>query len=177
MDFLELALKRTSVRGYKDKPVEDQKLMKILEAGRISPSAANFQPWHFIVIREREQRHRICKTFRRDWMQEAPVIIAVCGDHNEAWKREDGKDHLDLDIAIAVDHMSLAAAELGLGTCWVCNFNAARCKEILELPEGIDPIVLLPLGYAESIHASDYHFDRKKMEEILHFEKFTSRTT
>ena len=124
--FLELAKKRYSLRNYLDTPVEDEKLMVVLEAGRIAPSAANFQPWHFIVIRDEEMRKKAGTTYNRPWFRKAPVIILICGDHHASWKRADGKDHCDIDISITTDHMTLAAAELELGTCWVCNFDAKK---------------------------------------------------
>ncbi|MCX6250981.1 MAG: nitroreductase family protein [Bacteroidetes bacterium] len=171
--FLELAKRRYSVRNYLDKPVEEEKLHYVLEAGRIAPSAANYQPWHFIVIRNSEARKMIAETYNRPWLLQAPVIIVVCGDHKIGWKRADGKDHTDIDIAITVDHMTLAAEEMELGTCWICNFNAKRAIELLNLPEHIEPIVYLPLGYpGKEPDNRDRHLIRKKPDEIIHWEKF-----
>jgi len=171
--FFELAKNRYSVRNYLDKPVEDEKLHYILEAGRIAPSAANYQPWHFIVIRELEMRKKIVETYNRPWFLQAPVIIVVCGDHRAAWKRPDGKDHCDIDIAIATDHMTLAAEDMGLGTCWICNFDAKQAIKILNLPKEIEPIVYLSLGYSgDQPDKRSRHLSRKKMVEILHWEKF-----
>ena len=171
--FLELAKSRYSVRNYLDREVEDAKLEYVLEAGRIAPSAANYQPWHFIVIRDMEMRKKIAGTYNRAWFLEAPVIIILCGDHRVSWKRADGKDHCDIDIAIATDHMTLAAEEMGLGTCWICNFNAVKAREILGLPDGIEPVVYLPVGYSgDQPDKRSRHLTRKKLEEILHLEKF-----
>ena len=132
MSFLELTKKRYAVRSYKDKPVEREKLLQILEAARNAPSAANRQPWHFIVVTEEELRNRLGEAYPRDWFRKAPVVIVACGDHSVSWKREDGKDHCDVDLGIAVEHIALAASDLGLGTCWVCAFDAKRCHEILR---------------------------------------------
>jgi nitroreductase len=171
--FIELAKKRYSSRKYLNKPVEDEKLIEVLEAARISPSAANFQPWHFIVIRAKENLKAIHTVYHREWFKEAPVVIVACGDHHVAWKRADGKDHTDIDISIAVDHMTLAATYLGLSTCWICNFDAKKCCEILKLPENIEPIALIPLAYpADSTDTSRHSTKRKKIEEIVHWEKF-----
>jgi len=171
--FLELAKSRYSVRSYLDKPVEDEKLHYILEAGRIAPSAANYQPWHFIVIKEDAMRKKIVETYNRPWLLQAPVIIVICGDHRVSWKRPDGKDHCDIDIAIATDHMTLAAEDMGLGTCWICNFNEKQAREILNLPKEIEPIVYLPLGYSGGQpDKGGRHLLRKKTEEIVHWEKF-----
>ncbi|NMB35639.1 MAG: nitroreductase [Firmicutes bacterium] len=173
MTFLELAKKRFSVRHYQDRAVEEEKLKYVLEAGRIAPSAVNFQPWHFIVARDEKLRKEIAATYREEWLLEAPVIIIVCGDHSKAWRRGDGKNHCNLDAAIAIDHMTLAAAEQGLGTCWVCNFNAMQCRQILRLPRQIEAIALLPLGYpVESADLERHTKQRKKMEEIVHWDGF-----
>lgn len=170
MSFLELARKRYSVRRYKSIPVEEEKLMEILEAGRIAPSAANFQPWKFVVIKNEEKKRAIASTYHDDWILQAPIILVICGDHSKAWRRErfDGKDHCDIDIAIAVDHMTLAAADLGLGTCWICHFDAKKCKELLKLPKELEAIVLLPLGYPADMRDMNRHdAKRKTIEEIV----------
>lgn len=171
--FLELAKRRYSVRNYLDKPVEDEKLHYVLEAGRIAPSAANYQPWHFIVIKEAGMRKKIVETYDRSWFLQAPVIIVLCGDHRISWKRADGKDHCDIDIAIAADHMTLAAEDVGLGTCWICNFDAKAAGKVLDLPKEIEPVVFLPLGYSgDQPDKRSRHLIRKKTEEIVHWEKF-----
>lgn len=173
MNFLELAKSRYSVRNYQDRPVEEEKLNYILECGRIAPSAANFQPWHVIVIRDEAIRKKLLGTYNRAWLMQAPVILVICGDHNIAWKRADGKDHTDIDIAIIVDHMTLAAAEQGLGTCWICNFDAKKSSELLNLPDNLEPIVYLPLGYTGRVtDDSTRHLARKTPEQIIHWEKF-----
>ena len=147
MDFFDVIKERYSVRAYDSRPVEEEKLIQILEAGRLAPSAVNYQPRRFVVITDPKLKEAISQLYPREWFRQAPVIIAVLGDHSASWKRKDGKDHCDIDVAIAVDHMTLAAAALGLGTCWVCAFDAALCAEVLKLPEHLEVIVLLPLGY------------------------------
>lgn len=173
MSFLELAKKRYSVRDYKDMPVEKEKIYQILEAGRISPSAVNYQPWHFIVITDESVKSKVAETYPRDWFSRVPVVIIVCGDHVTSWKRKDGKDHCDLDAAIAVDHMTLAAADIGLGTCWVCAFDAQRCHEILGLPENIEVIALMPLGYPTDKKAPEKK--RKSIEEVVSWEGYEGK--
>lgn len=173
MTFLELAKKRYSSRSYKSVPVEDDKLKLVLEAGRVAPSAVNFQPLHFIVFRDEEAKKKVAETYDRDWINEAPIIIAICGDHSKAWRRPDGKGHCDIDAAIAADHMTLAAAELGLGTCWICNFNSRQLHKFLKLPPQIEVIVLLPLGYpADEGDPERHSTKRKTMEEIVHWDTF-----
>ncbi|HPT82683.1 MAG TPA: nitroreductase family protein [Limnochordia bacterium] len=145
--FFDLVARRYSVRSFSAQPVEEEKLRQVLEAARLAPSAVNYQPWQFIVATEEELKAKICSAYRGEWLQRAPVIIVACGNHAESWKRRDGKDHCDVDVAIAVDHLILAATALGLGTCWVCAFDAQKLHEVLQLPEHLEPIVLIPLGY------------------------------
>ncbi|HOA81189.1 MAG TPA: nitroreductase family protein, partial [Defluviitaleaceae bacterium] len=147
MSFLELAKKRYSVRSYLDRPVEKEKLLQVLEAARIAPSAVNKQPWNFIVVTNENTKNKIAETYPREWFKTAPAVIVVCGDHSKSWKRKDGKDHCNIDVAIAIDHMTLAATDLGLGTCWVCAFDAKQCHKILGLPENLEVIALIPIGY------------------------------
>lgn len=173
MLFLELAKKRYSVRSFKNIPVEQEKLLEVLEAGRVAPSAVNFQPLHFIVIREKEMLEKIAATYERDWLMEAPVIIVVCVDYQKAWRRPDGKGHGDIDAAIAIDHMTLAAAELGLGTCWVCNFDSMKTYKLLKLPPRVAAVALLPLGYPADQGNPDRHeTKRKKIDELVHWDSY-----
>ncbi|MEL7564609.1 MAG: nitroreductase family protein [Dehalobacterium sp.] len=173
MSFLNLAKERFSVRSYKDAAVEEEKIMQVLEAGRIAPSAVNFQPVHFIVLRDDEQKKKAALSYKRDWIQKAPVIIVICGDHNKSWRRFDGKDHCDIDAAIAIDHMTLAATELGLGTCWVCAFDSMECHKALGLPHHLEVIALLPIGYPDRQADTQRHeTQRKRLEEIVSWDKY-----
>lgn len=170
MDFIDLVKKRFSVRDYLEKPVDDALLDKVLEAGRLAPSACNNQPVIFIVIKEKDLREKFERIYKREWFLRAPVIIAVCCDRSESWKRADGKDYGDVDAAIALDHMTLAAAEAGLGTCWIANFNAAEARKALMLPADIEPVALTPLGYPGPDAKPGK--PRKKMEEIVFREHY-----
>ena len=174
MKFIELAKLRYSSRHYLNKEVEKDKLISILDAGRIAPSAANRQPWYFIVVQEKEKRELLAKTYNRDWFKEAPVIIVACGDHKQVWVRQhDAKDHCDIDISIAVDHMTLAATDLGLASCWICAFNPYLCSEILALPEHVEPIAMLSLGYpADNVDIHRHERLRKNFDEVVFWEKF-----
>lgn len=168
MTFLELAGKRYSCRKYDSRPVEREKLEKILEAGRIAPSAVNKQPWRFHVFTNKESLNEFYGVYHREWFRTAPCVIAICGDHRESWKRKDGKDHCDTDIAIATDHMTLQAAELGLATCWICNFDPEKTREALELPGHQEPMVLIPVGYPlDSPDPERHRTKRKTLEEIV----------
>lgn len=124
MNFLELVKARHSVRSYVERPIEQSKLDYILECVRLAPSAVNFQPWKFAVVTEKNLLDAVKSTYPREWIKTAPCIIVACGNHDAAWHRKlDDKDHTDVDVAIAVEHLCLAATEQGLGSCWVCNFD------------------------------------------------------
>jgi nitroreductase len=173
MDFIQLAKNRYSCRNFDNKPVEQEKLDLVLEAGRIAPSAANLQPWYFIVIKEKENLEKIWKVYSREWFRNAPCVIIICGNHSQSWKRKDRKDHCDIDIAITTDHMTLEAADLGLGTCWICNFDAELCTKLFNLPANLEPIVLLPLGYPSGTSDPDRHeTQRKLLKDLLSYETY-----
>ena len=171
MSFLKLARERYSVRKYQDREVAEEKLLNVLEAGRIAPSAGNYQPWKFIVIRKRENLEKIYETYPREWFRQALVIIVICGNHKHSWVRGDGKDHCDIDVAIAVDHMTLAATEEGLGTCWICAFDPGKCKQLLGLEDHWEPVAIIPLGYPATKGDPQRHeSDRKRLEDVVQWE-------
>jgi nitroreductase len=169
MNFLELASTRYSSRSYQKKEVEEWKLLKVLEAARIAPSAVNKQPWVLYVIRQPDKLALIKEAYHREWFKDSPVVIVACGKREEAWTRaSDRKSHLDIDVAIAVDHMTLQATELGLATCWICNFDPEKCKSILHLPDYLEPIVILPLAYpADTSNPRRHETSRKPLEKLV----------
>lgn len=148
MNFLELVKQRYSCRAYKPLGVEKEKLDYILECVRLAPSAVNKQPWCFRIVSKEEDKVRLQQCYNRDWFKTAPMYVVASVLHDEEWVRSDGKHHGDIDIAIAVEHLCLAATEQGLATCWVCNFDAVLCKELFNLSDNEEPAVLIPLGYA-----------------------------
>ena len=154
MNFLELVKARYSARKYANRPVEAEKLDYIMECVRFAPSAVNFQPWRFRIVTDEAVLKALYSCYKREWLAKYPVLV----------RRADNKDHADIDIAIAVEHLCLAAAEQGLGTCWVCNFDAPQCSEVLGLPENLEPAVLIPVGYAEDEPTEK---KRKPLNEIL----------
>jgi len=164
MEFYDVLKKRRSIRKYKAQPVEKDKLNRILEAARIAPSAKNSQPWHFIVIEDAGVKSALKEAYRQDWFTSAPVIICVCGEPAKSWNRRDGKSYLDVDVAITFEHLILAAAAEGLGTCWIGAFDPAAVKRALNLPDGIEPIAMTPLGYPDE---EPRPFARKSMAEIV----------
>ncbi len=148
MNFKDIAKKRYSVRSYQSTPVEEKKLISILEAALLAPSAVNFQPWKFIVVNDPDLLIKLHGCYHRDWFKSAPICIVAIGDHDKGWRRPtDDKDYTDIDVAIAIDHLMLAAAEAGLGTCWICHFNAEKCAEVFDLPSNLEPIAMIPVGY------------------------------
>lgn len=167
MTFLELVKRRYSVRGYDlNKPVEPEKLKYVLECARLAPSAVNMQPWKFYVITDRTVRERLNECYKREWFQTAPVVIVVTANHDISWKRSyDVKDHADIDISIAVEHICLAATEQGLGSCWVCNFQADTCAHILDLGDHEEAVAMIPLGY-EAEHLLKEK-NRKTFDELV----------
>ncbi len=148
MKLVELAEKRYSCRAYRSDEVERGKLEYIMECVRLSPSAVNKQPWLFRIVSCDEEKAKLRQCYNREWFGTAPMYIVASILHDEEWVRADGKRHGDIDIAIAVEHLCLAATEQGLGTCWVCNFDAALCKQLFGMGDNEEPAVLIPLGYA-----------------------------
>ena len=147
MELLELVKRRYSCRSYQPTSVEKEKLDYIMECVRLAPSAVNKQPWMFRIISREEDRQKICQCYNREWFATAPVVIIASIQHDQEWVRSDGKHHGDIDIAIAVEHLCLAATEQGLGTCWVCNFDAELCKQAFGLGANEEAAVLIPIGY------------------------------
>lgn len=172
MEFLELAKKRYSVRQYNNKAVEEEKLQKILEAGRIAPTAANHQPQRIIVVQSEEGLEKLSKATN---LYGAPLALIVCGDHNEGWKRRyDGKDVTDIDVSIVTDHMMMEAEDLGLGSVWICYFDPEILKKEFNIPDHIEALNILVIGYAagEAESPDRHKTARKPIEKTVFYEKF-----
>ena len=148
MDFLELVKRRYSCRKYQLTSIEKEKLDYIIECVRFAPSAVNKQPWAFRIISDKEEKEKLRQCYDREWFATAPTYIMASILHDEEWVRADGKHHGNIDIAIAVEHLCLAAAEQGLGTCWVCNFDVEKCAQLFRIPSNEEVAVLIPIGYA-----------------------------
>lgn len=147
MDFIEIAKKRYSVRSYQDKKVEEEKLHQILEAARVAPTAANLQPVRLVVVQSREGLEKIGKAAN---IYGAPLAVIVCADHSRAWVRPfDKKQTGDIDASILTDHMMLQATELGLGSVWICYFKPDVIRQEFGLPEELEPVNILAVGYAD----------------------------
>lgn len=147
MNFNELVQKRYSVRAYRPDAVEPEKLNMVLEAFRLAPTAANRQPFRLYVIETAKHREVLARLYHREWFTQAPLVIGIAAVADEAWTRRDGKNYADVDAAIAFDHLIMQAADLGLGTCWIAAFDPAVARELMNLPQGWEPLCFTPLGY------------------------------
>lgn len=169
MDFSDLVTHRFSSRSYQQKPIEEKKLTQVLEAARMAPTAANRQPFQLIVIHTKDRKDELLRIYNRDWFVEGPYVICACGLPDQGWVRHsyDGKNYTTVDVAIVVDHLTLQAAELGLGTCWVAAFDPQAAREILGLPENVEPIAFTPLGYPKD---KPKEKQRKPLSELVRYE-------
>lgn len=172
MEFLELAKKRYSVRSFEDKQIEKEKLDKILEAGRVAPTACNFQPQRILVIQEKSDIEKLKNSTRFTF--DAPVVLMICADTTKSWVRNyDNKNHADIDVSIVTTHMMLQAAELGIGSTWVCYFNPEQIKQDFYLPEGYEVINLLPMGYPKQDDMpNNKHNERLEISETVFYNEF-----
>lgn len=170
--LMELMRNRYSCRSYDATRAVDPALVKaVVQGAQLAPSAVNRQPWHFIAVTDPDVRARILAKSRPAFM-DAPVVLVCCGLHDLAWHRPaDGKDHTDIDVAIAVEHICLTAASLGVGTCWVCSFDVDATRQALALPPEVEPVALIPLGYPTPGDNAPEK-TRKTLDEILTWEKF-----
>lgn len=169
---VEKAIKlRQSVRNYASREVEEEKLNKVLEAARLAPSASNRQEWRFVVVKNSQTREKLYRAAKNQKMvKEAPVVIACCAQ-TDGHLMTCGQQCYPIDVSIAIDHMTLQAAELGLGTCWVGAFKADEVKEILDIPEDIEVVEMLVMGYPKEEFVVKEK-DRLPMESILFREKW-----
>lgn len=171
MNVFEAIQARYSVRSYQDKPVEQEKLDRILEAARLAPSAANRQEWRFVVVRDPAKRHQLTDAAGgQPFVGQAPVVIVACARHDGRIMRCGQACH-PIDVAIALEHIALQAVEEGLGTCWIGAFDAAAAKRVCGIPETdeISVIELMPLGYPAD---SPREKSRLAMEKIVMYEEW-----
>jgi len=169
MEFSDLITERYSVRGYSGEPVSDDDLNYILEAARMAPTAANRQPFQLIVIHTEGREEELRRIYDKDWFVEAPLIIVACGLPSKAWVRHDKANFAKVDVAIVMDHLILAAADCGLGTCWIGAFDPEAAREILELPDEVEPIVMTPVGHPTT---SPTKKKRKPLAELVRYERW-----
>lgn len=173
METFEAIRARRSVRGYESKPIPDEVLDKILETGRIAPSASNRQPWHFIVVKDKEKRFALTAGPYAKFLKESPVVIVGCGD------KRTSPDWYAVDVAIALQQMVIAATAEGLGTCWIGSFYEDQVRALLKIPDKFEVVAMLAMGYPKdkldlkaAIMKAKH---RKAMAEILSREEYGSR--
>jgi nitroreductase len=148
MELAYLIASRYSVRAYRPVDVEPDKVEQVLEAARLAPTAANRQPVQIVVVSTEGRQDELKRIYRPDWFVQAPLVLCVCAVHGTGWTRQqDGKSYDDVDAAIVMDHLILAATEAGLGTCWIGAFDPDAARDVLELPDNVEPVVFTPLGY------------------------------
>jgi nitroreductase len=169
MDVFAAISQRSSVRAYEATDVEEDKLKKILEAARLSPSASNRQEWKFIIVRDKETKKKLAKAaFGQSFIGEAPVVIVACGTESKAIMAC-GQPAYTVDVSIACAFMILQAYELGLGTCWIGAFKEDEVKKILKIPEEVRVVAMTPLGYPNQPRSEKF---RKSLDQIVCFEKY-----
>jgi nitroreductase len=170
MNVFEAIRTRKSVRAFRDEPVEQALLLEVMEAARAAPSARNDQEWRFVAVRERAVREQIAReAARQPFIGTAAVLLACCAETDGRIMRC-GQPAYTVDVAIAMDHLSLAAAALGLGTCWIGSFDEELVKKILGIPPAVRVVELMPLGWP--VDAAPAAKSRLSMEKILHSERW-----
>jgi nitroreductase len=167
MEFFDVIRNRYSVRGYKRDKVETEKLNKILEAATIAPTGVNFQAFKIFVIDTEKNKEDLKKIYNQDWFVEAPLVLCVTANKSKAWIRPwDGKSISDIDATIVMDHIILAATDLGLGTCYIAAFKKDEAIKFLDLPEEYEPVLFTPIGYP---NADRSERPRKPVDELVEY--------
>jgi nitroreductase len=171
MEFYDLIKTRRSVRDYNpEKPVDREVLERILEAGRLAPSAANRQPWTFVVVSSPEKLAEVHACYHKEWFKQAPHILIVVGDKSKSWIRPyDGYNSIETDLAIAMDHMVLAAANEGVATCWIIAFDYDKLAKVVDLKEDEVIYCITPLGYPHDDSQRKGQKIRKSFNEVVRF--------
>ena len=164
MAFHDLIQERYSVRGYKPDPVEEDKLQQVLEAARLAPTAANRQRFQLIVVRTEGREEELRRVYNKDWFVQPPLAICACRYPLDPARKR--KDYTDVDIGIVIDHLILAATELGLGTCWIGAFDPIVTREVLGLPDEVEPVIWTPLGYPADPPRTK---QRKPLSELVRY--------
>ncbi len=169
MEFTELVKLRESIRSYDPgRAVSKDVLLKILDIGRLAPSASNRQPWKFVIIGSEEMLAKVRLCYEKEWFQDAPQILAVVGDRSEAWiRRYDQRSFIETDLAIAMDHLILAAANEGVGTCWISNFKSDIVRTALGLKDNQHVFAMTPLGYPRPDYKRNAAKERKTLSAVM----------
>ncbi len=170
MDFTKVICGRESIRSYDPtRPLEKEVLTRILDAGRVAPSAANRQPWRFLVVSSREVLSQVRRCYNKSWFQDAPHVLVVTGKTGEAWSRQDGWNSIETDVAVAMDHMVLAAENEGVGTCWVAAYDPTVLRSALGLGSDERVYAITPLGYPRAGFVKKGQKQRKTLSEVVRY--------
>jgi len=170
MDFTKVITGRESIRSYDPtKPVDKAVMERILDAGRVAPSAANRQPWRFLLISSREMLAQVRRSYQKPWFQDAPHVLVVAGRTGESWSRQDGWNSIETDLTIAMDHMVLAAENEGVATCWISNFEMAVLRSALSLSSEDRVYAITPLGYPRPGFAKKGQRQRKALADVVKY--------
>jgi nitroreductase len=170
MEFQELINQRYSTRAYSSREVPEDVLQRVLNAFVLAPTAANRQPIGLVVVRTAGKAEALRRIYSADWFAvQPPLVVCACTVAGQGWTRRDGKSYADVDATIAMDHLILAATAEGLGTCWIGAFDPAAAREILALPEGVEPLAFTPLGYPSDSPRPKL---RKKPGQLIHQERW-----
>lgn len=171
MKVLEAIQKRRSVRKYKEESIPEETLLRVLEAARLAPSGKNFQPWKFIIVKDKEIKERLAQASARQFfIAKAPIVIVGCGFPDNSYTRM-GRymKSWSVDVTIALEHLILQAQEEGLGTCWIGSFEEEEVKAILNVPKEVKVLALTPLGYPDEIPRFR---GRKSLDEIISYDRY-----
>ncbi|MFH0938695.1 MAG: nitroreductase family protein [Planctomycetota bacterium] len=167
MDFTEVIMTRRSVRSFKPDPIPDDVLIRVLNVGRFAPSANNLQPWRFIVVRDEVRRRKLAEHADQPFVGEAPIVLVCCGKrYHDRYSWISDRLYL-MDCAIAIDHLTLAARNEGLGTCWIGAFQRGRVMSVAQVPAEYDALMLLPIGYPASEKAFHETSARQPLSDIV----------
>ncbi len=169
MDFYDLIRIRESVRDYDpNRKIEDTVLNRILNAGRLAPSAANRQPWTFLLVSSKEKLDKVRPCYNKQWFQEAPHILIIVGDKTKSWVRPaDGYNSIETDLTIAMDHIILAAEYENVGTCWIEAYDPQILSDAISLKENEVIFSITPLGYPNKGYQKHGNKERKPLEDIV----------
>jgi len=171
MEYTELIRSRESIRNYDlNRPVPKKILEKILDAGRLAPSACNYQPWKFIVVFSPPMLEKVKASYQREWFKDAPQILVMIGLKNQAWKRSfDGYNSIETDVAIAMTHIILAAENEGVGTCWIEAYDPVMLRKAINTGENEVIFGITPLGYPKPGFKKSSAKNRKPLKDIVDY--------
>ena len=169
MEYYDLIRSRETLRNYDPKrKVPEEILNRILEAGRLAPSASNRQPWTFVLVSSEKVLRKVTASYQRTWFQDTPHVLAVIGDKTQSWVRPyDGYNSIETDLAIAMDHMILAAENEGVGACWIIAFDYKKLAAVLDISDNEVVYCMAALGYPKAGYKKKGTKIRKPLEEIV----------